>query len=228
VLPPAGATRVLATADLAPAAPRRGQPTDVVDRLRLATAKAHRRGAWAFAAVLVVGAMSAGTGWYYGGGPGSTSSVPSLKGMTEDSATTALRAQHFRVGTTSTVWSTVAEGTVTGTSPSAGTQQVQGTVVTLHLSGGEQPAAAPTVKGSTVAEATARITAARLTLAGQVERTSSKTAGTVLKLVDADGATVEPGTTLDAETAVRIWVSKGPAAPPSSPTPTGSSTAPAG
>jgi serine/threonine-protein kinase len=227
VLPSAGATRVLATADLAPVAPRRGQPTDVVDRLRLATAKAHRRGAWAFAAVLVVGAVSAGTGWYYGGGPGSTSSLPSVQGMTEGSASAKLRAQHFRIGPSTVAWSSVAEGAVTGTTPKAGTALVQGSIVSLVVSQGPEPASAPTVKGLTVAAATARVTDARLTLAGQLGRTSSRSVGTVLRLIDADAATIDPGTTLDAGTAVRLLVSTGPAVAPAATTPTDSATAPA-
>jgi hypothetical protein len=220
VLPAAAATRVLATADLAPAAPRRGQPTDTIDRLRAATARAHRRGAWAFAAVLVAGGLAAGTGWYYGGGPGSTSSLPSVAGMSQDRALAMLNANGFRTGPAVTAWSTKAEGLVTATSPKAGTLLTPGSTVSLVVSKGEQPATVPTVKGMTVAAATGALTRARLVVAGTVERTSSRAAGTVLRIIDADSATIDPGTSLDAGTAVRLSVSKGPAAAPSTPTPT--------
>ena len=227
VLPAASATRVLATADLAPVPPRRGQPTDVIDRLRAATARAHRRGAWAFAAVLVAGGLAAGTGWYYGGGPGSTSAIPSLSGMHEDTAARALNRSGFRIGPAIVAWSSAADGLVTGTKPKAGTELGPGATVSLVLSGGEQPSTVPTVKGLPLAAATTAVSKARLTLAGTVERTSSKAAGTVLRMIDGDNATIDPGTTLDAGTAVRLSVSKGPAAPPSAPstpTPTGSAT----
>jgi serine/threonine-protein kinase len=227
VLPAAGATRVLQTADLAPAAPRRGQPTDVIDRLRLATAKAHRRGAWAFAAVLVVGAMSAGTGWYYGGGPGSTSSLPAVKGMTQDGATAKLVAAHYRIAPTTVAWSTAQEGIVIGTKPAAGVQVPPGATVALVVSQGEQPSTVPVVRSLSVGEATARITAARLTVAGQVEKTSSKPAGTVLKLLDEDDSTIAAGSTLAPDTAVRIAVSKGPDVAAVAPDPSDSATPPA-
>ncbi len=219
VLPAATATRVLATADLAPAAPRRGQPADAVDRLRAATARAHRRGAWAFAAVLVAGGLAAGTGWYYGGGPGSTSALPSVAGMSQDRALAMLNADGFRNGPAILAWSTAADGLVTATSPREGTLLAPGAAVSLVLSKGPQPATAPSVKGLTVAAATAALTRARLTVAGSVQRASSRAAGSVLRIVDESGTTIDPGTSLDAGTAVRLAVSSGPATPTVSATP---------
>ena len=225
VIPPAPATRVLTTEDLAPAAPRRGAPTDVIDRLRAATAKAHRRGAWAFGAVLVAGAMAAGTGWYYGGGPGSTSSLPSLSGMSEDRASAKLSAEGFRVGTSTRVWSTSDAGTVTTTDPRPGTAIPPGATVSLVLSRGAEPATVPTVKGDSVAAATAKVTAARLTVGGKVERTSTRAAGSVIRLIDADGDTVPAKSELPAGTAVRIVVSTGAAETVDGPAPTDSAAA---
>jgi serine/threonine-protein kinase len=210
VIAPAAATRALTTEDIAPARPVRGQVTDVIDRLRAATAKAHRRGAWAFGAVLVAGAMAAGTGWYYGGGPGSTSALPEVTGMSAGRASAQLTSQGFRVGTTRAVWSTSNPGTVTTTDPEPGTALAPGATVSLVLSKGAQPATAPAVKGDTVEAATREVGAARLTVGGRVDRSSTRAAGTVLRLVDSDGTTVAPGTELEAGTAVRLVVSTGP------------------
>ncbi len=220
----AAATRVLTTGDVGPAAPRRGQATDVIERLRAATAKAHRRGAWAFGAVLVAGALAAGTGWYYGGGPGSTSALPAVRGMNEDSAAAKLTGQGFRLGPAKRAWSAEDPGTVATTDPRPGATLSHGATVSLVLSRGEQPSSVPTVKGDTVAAATAAVTAARLTLGQQVDKTSSRTAGTVLRLIDADGDTVPAATEVPAGTTVRLVVSTGPAAPVSAPIPTDSST----
>jgi len=228
VLPVAGATRDLATADVAPAAPtRRAQPTDAVDRLRAASQRARRRGLWTFAAVLVAGAMAAGTGWYYGGGPGSTAAVPAVTGMTEDRATVALSAQGFRKGVTRAVWSARQEGTIVGTRPASGVRIAPGTAVSLVLSRGERPATAPTVKGRTAAAAAAAVASARLLLAGTVEKTSSRPAGTAVRLIDEDGETVAAGSELDARTPVRLVVSKGPAVAPTPTVPADAAT-PAG
>jgi eukaryotic-like serine/threonine-protein kinase len=208
---PAAQTTVLRTADQPVA--RRVEPrqADVVDRLRAVTHRAHRRGAWAFGAVLVVGALAGGTGWYYGGGPGATVSVRSLSGMSEERAAAALAAQGFRVGTTRTVWSTTEAGVVTATDPVAGTGLQPGAAVGLVLSKGRQPATAPTVKGETLADATSAVEAAALTVAGSLERTSGHAVGTVLRLIDEQGAPVAAGASLPAGSAVRIVVSSGPA-----------------
>ncbi|WP_375389244.1 Stk1 family PASTA domain-containing Ser/Thr kinase [uncultured Amnibacterium sp.] len=220
VLPPAPTT-VLPTADTPPAPARRSAATtDTVERLRAATSRAHRRGAWAFGAVLVAGAMASATGWYYGGGPGSTSALPSVSRMSVDRATAALQDSGFRVGTRSSVWSTIDSGVVVGTRPGQGTALPPGAEVGLLLSKGEQPASAPAVKGSSVADATAAVRSARLTLGQQVDRASLKTAGTVLRLIDADDATVDPGASLPAGSTVRLVVSSGPA-PAETPAPTG-------
>ena len=156
----------------------------------------------------------------YGGGPGSTSALPSVAGMSQDRALAMLNANGFRTGPALPAWSTKAEGLVTATSPKAGTLLTPGSTVSLVVSKGEQPATVPTVKGMTVAAATSALTRARLVVAGTVERTSSRAAGTVLRIIDADSATIDPGTSLDAGTDVRLAVSKGPAAAPSTPTPT--------
>ena len=225
---PSPTTAVTSTTGATAVVPRRtGQVTDVIERLRDATAKARRRGLWAFGAVLVAGAMAAGTGWYYGGGPGSTSSLPSLSGMTRDRATAAIVEQGFRVGTPTTTWSAVDAGMVAATNPGAGTALQPGTIVGLVLSKGEQPAKAPVVKGLTAAAATAAVERARLTAAGTVRRASARPVGTVLRLVDASGDTVAAGAALKAGTAVRLVLSSGPAAvtPALAPTPTASATA---
>jgi eukaryotic-like serine/threonine-protein kinase len=229
VLPPAQTT-VVATTGATQVVPRGGAAapgaaTDVIERLRSATARARRRGAWAFGAVLVAGAMAAGTGWYYGGGPGSTSSLPSLSGMTQERATAAIVEHGFRVGTATRIWSTVHPGLVSATRPGAGAALRPGAEVQLLLSQGEQPATAPAVKGSTEAAARTAVERARLVLAGTVERASTRTAGTVLRLVDEAGATVAAGDRLAARTPVRLVVSSGPAAsadPAGVPTPTAS------
>jgi serine/threonine-protein kinase len=216
---PAAPARAAATAETAPVA-RRGQATDVIERLRAATARAHRRGAWAFGAVLVAGAMAAGTGWYYGGGPGSTTALPEVSGMTRDRASAALAEQGFRVGTATAVWSTSDAGTVTTTDPTPGTAVSPGATVSLVLSKGEQPVAVPAVKGRSAAAAAALVRQARLTLGTTVEKASSRAAGTAVRLVDAKGATIAAGTAVRPGTSVRLVVSTGPTLDAATPQPT--------
>jgi serine/threonine-protein kinase len=71
---PTASTRVLTPArSTAPQRPvRREQPyrPDAVTRLTAVTVRARRRGAWLAAAVLALGMAAAGTGWWFGSGPG--------------------------------------------------------------------------------------------------------------------------------------------------------------
>jgi hypothetical protein len=70
---PAATTRVIARTET-PVARQRERtaavPVASTQRLVLATARAHRRGAWTFGIVLLAGLLAAGTGWWFGSGPG--------------------------------------------------------------------------------------------------------------------------------------------------------------
>ena len=216
---PAVATRVLSTDDVAPA-PRPGAVTDVIERLRVTSARARRRGAWAFTAVLIAGAMAAGTGWWYGGGPGGTAPLKSVSGMKRESATAALESQGFQARVANTVWSTQDADTVTATSPAPGSPLHQGDPVALTISKGLKPAVVPTVKGKAVDVASAAVRTAGLTLAGTVPKPSSRAVGTALRLIGANGSTVATDTSLPAGTPVRLVVSSGEPTPTMAPTPT--------
>jgi eukaryotic-like serine/threonine-protein kinase len=76
---PTAATRVVtpqrqpARRETAPRPERvRSEPVrpDAVTRLTAATARARKRGVWLTGVVLVLGTIAAGTGWWFGGGPG--------------------------------------------------------------------------------------------------------------------------------------------------------------
>jgi eukaryotic-like serine/threonine-protein kinase len=221
VLPPSPTT-VLPRTGTAPV-PRAAATTarsTVVDRLRTATGRAHRRGAWAFAAVLVAGALAAGTGWYFGDGPGSTSAVPGVSGMSEDGATAAIVAQGFRAGNPTTAWSPLDPGVAAGTRPAEGTPLRPGSTVSVVLSRGQQPSTAPAVKGDTVVLATQSVVQADLRVAEVVSRSSERAAGTVIRMLDGDGDVVAEGDELPAGSGVVLVVSSGPPAiPTGSPTP---------
>lgn len=133
---PTAATRVLTTTDTrvtrtAERVP--GRSTGSTHRLERATARAHRRGAWTFGIVLLAGLLAAGTGWWFGSGPGAAAAglgttakpaslvertaapsvaVPAVKGLTAPDAARALRAAGFVAGTAVSRESTRPTGTV--------------------------------------------------------------------------------------------------------------------
>ena len=82
---------------------------------------------------------------YVDGAPGSR--VPSVNGMSQDSAREELRASGFQVADqASSINSTASAGTVVGTSPSG--QTVPGIIVTLLISNGIPPAPPPPPPGA--------------------------------------------------------------------------------
>jgi hypothetical protein len=96
-----------------PMRPRASAPVPVgaVARLQAATTKAHKRGAWAFAIVLVAGLVAACTGWALGaaGAPAARSAsltgftttagrVPAVRGLSTPEALRALHAAALSTG----------------------------------------------------------------------------------------------------------------------------------
>lgn len=159
------------------------------------------------------GARRDGTGWWYGGGPGSEVRIGSLAGMPTSEAATALQQQGLVVGGSRSGWDDQhPAGTVSATVPSIGSAVQPGTSVVLVESKGAQPAVVPVVKGQSRAAATARTSAARLRLGDDLLHASKREAGTVLRLVDAGGDPLKPGASLPTGTVVRLVVSTGPAA----------------
>jgi eukaryotic-like serine/threonine-protein kinase len=83
---PAATTRVQRTADTQVVRPRERSaalPIGSAQRLTQSAERAKRRGAWAFGIVLLAGLLAAGTGWWFGAGPGGlttthASSAPAL------------------------------------------------------------------------------------------------------------------------------------------------------
>lgn len=197
-----------------PTAPApRGAVTDTVERLRTASARAHRRGAWAFAAVLVAGAASAGTGWI--AGTPHDVRVRSLSGLSPAQATKSLIAQGLRHGTTRVDWdSDTAKGAVAATIPAEGTTVQSGSSVIVVVSKGPKTVVVPDVAGMPRDAATSRLRSDGLQLAPDQGRASRRPAGAVVRVLDSDDRRVAPGAAVPAGSTVRLVVSTGPAPAP--------------
>ena len=76
-------------------------------------------------------------------------SVPNVAGKSEDAARTTLRNAGFNVRTDPTaVYSDAPAGTVAGTDPGSGSSVTRGTLITIRMSQGRDPAAPPTGGGN--------------------------------------------------------------------------------
>jgi len=143
VLPAAAATTRLTPVQSRPVRDRprtAAVPVGAPTRLAMAAARAKRRGAWTFVAVLVAGLLAAGTGWWFGVGPGGTPHaaasapvvalagdteravpVPAVRGTGAPAATRLLHTAGFRLGPTLHVVSVRPAGTVVRVADTDGT-----------------------------------------------------------------------------------------------------------
>lgn len=178
--------------------------------LRSTAAKRKRRGYWLFALIVLLAGLAAGTGWYFGSGPGSRATVPDVSNQSADAASTRLDASGFTVAdaTTSCSHPTIAPDLVASTDPAIGSSVARGSTVTLCLSTGPEILDVPAVVG--IPEADARTQLARFAVAeaADVQFTGEQPQGAVIALLDADGNPVGP--TAPEGAVMTLVVSAGP------------------
>ncbi len=127
--------------------------TDAVAALATMTRGRQARGWWLLILVLVLAALAGGTGWYFGGGPGSQVTVPAVNGATLSSATSTAASAGFRVKSDEVYSSRVPAGSVVSSTPRQGTKAPKGSTVILHVSRGRQPITIPPLAGLSRAQA---------------------------------------------------------------------------
>ena len=131
--------------------------------------------------------------------------VPDLDGKTTAEATSALKAEHLVVGTTTEAYDDeVPKGEVISTTPTTGTELKRDATVSLVISKGPEPITVPSVTGKTADTATSTIEDAGLKVTKAEEAYSTSVPkGSVIS------QTPSTGTLLPGET-VTITLSKGP------------------
>lgn len=120
--------------------------------------KRKRSGVVLFTLVVLLAALAAGTGWYFGAGPGSQVPVPSLVSDTPEAATAKLVELGLTAELGTEYSSTIAAGLVASTTPGPGARVPKGEAVTLNVSQGPQPIVLPVLAGLSQEEATAAVT----------------------------------------------------------------------
>ena len=140
--------------------------------------------------------------------------VPSVLGMTQSEASTALSQVSLQLGNVTNVYSSsAAKGAITGQVPAAGLKVTTGSAVAVTVSQGPQPATGPTpaampdVTNMTKDQAVSTLTAAGFTVVVEQVPSSTAPAGTVIDQTPSAGVLVQPGST------VTIAVSSGPPTP---------------
>ncbi len=133
---------------------------DNATRLRRRTQRRAASGGWLFALVLLLAALAAGTGWWFGSGPGSMVPVPDVSGRTFDEAQQLLADQTLKVTQTQEFSLGVAAGAAIRTDPATGVRVAKDSTVTVVMSQGPQPHDIAALAGVAVDQARNQLTAA--------------------------------------------------------------------
>ncbi|WP_353828053.1 Stk1 family PASTA domain-containing Ser/Thr kinase, partial [Agromyces sp. SYSU T0242] len=210
---PTAETRVISADGSAVAIATDGRDEGEDDTTALADAATRRRnrGYWLLALVLLVTGVAAGTGWYFGAGPGAMATVPETAELTPQAATLALEEAGFTVDPVERHDPIVAAGQVAGTDPAAGDLVRRGSSVQMFVSTGPQNLPVPDVIGQPEDDARAQLS--DFTVADDSARRFSREveAGRVMAVLDADGAPV--GAEYAELGKVTLLVSVGPVPP---------------
>jgi serine/threonine-protein kinase len=172
-----------------------------------------RRGWWLIGLIITLTALAAGTGLYFGVGPGSKTTIPTtIAGMTQEKATQALEKLGLQVesktGTTDSP--TVPVGQVAKTDPPLGSQVAHGAAVKLLLSTGPKPLPLPAFAGMTEDQATQAIKDAPFTLKDTIRQFDASVAkGLVIDALGADNASILAATEYGERQPITLVVSSG-------------------
>jgi serine/threonine-protein kinase len=187
---------------------------DNASLLAARTRKRRSRTVWLVALIAVLVAAAAGTGWYFGFGPGSRTTIPgSVSGLSVEAATAQLQELGLVVNPTpgSIDSPTVPVGLVANTDPPIGSPVANGATVQLLVSTGPKPLAIPPFAGMTEEEARAAIEAAPFTLTEPVihQFDGAVAKGLVIDVLGADGASILAAPSYGEKQPVALIVSAG-------------------
>lgn len=194
-----GDTLVVERTTVAPGGPGAGAPAQPS-----APRKRRRRGLIALVCVVIAALLAALGGWYFAVGRYTT--APSVLNLTKDAAQAKLHKAGLHYKWLPAVYSdTINRDLVALEKPTAGHDVRKGGTVSLALSRGPELHPIPSLRGETVAAATATLAALHLRVASSEQQYSTMTAGHVLGTDPPSGQIVHAGTP------VTLIVSKGPA-----------------
>lgn len=154
-------------------------------------------GKWFVASLLAV-LLGAGSGWWFGFGPGALVAVPNLSDKSQSQAQSSLAEITDSISISKVFSSSFAEGTVIGTEPGAGMLVPRGTEITVLVSKGKELVSVPKIIGKDLATATAQLIGARLVL-GKVSQwfNSEYPIGVVYANSGSDGTKLPVSSSID-------------------------------
>jgi beta-lactam-binding protein with PASTA domain/tRNA A-37 threonylcarbamoyl transferase component Bud32 len=212
-IPSGELTAVLPTGGLAPT--RVVDEVDNATRLRTAMKRRRSRGAWLVALVVLLAALAAGLGWWFGSGPGSLVPVAEVSGMTFAEAQERLAQDGLVAVERSENSLDVDAGLAITTDPPPGSRVDKDSEVAVLISLGPAEAQVESMKGMTKADAAAVLTSHNIEVTGEEPYYTDAAADTAVGVLihpRAGGENVpclEGCTVREGDTAT-LWVSLGP------------------
>jgi len=158
---------------------------------------------WSLTTLLVI-LVGAGTGWWFGAGPGALRAIPTLESRQVLEATKTLQTLGLEVSVSQEFSASVTQGLVTRTEPSSGTLVAPETKIKLFVSLGPELKLVPKLSGLDVASATERLIAAGFNFGGAEAWFNSTTVGSVYDYLGSDGKKLPAGS------AITVKISLGP------------------
>ncbi|MDY0910006.1 Stk1 family PASTA domain-containing Ser/Thr kinase [Microbacterium sp. CFBP9034] len=176
-----------ASGDLTAVLPTTGaiaaMPVEEVDnatRLRRATKRRQVKGGWLVALVLLLAALAAGLGWWFGSGPGSMVAVAEVSGMTFEEASARLDEDSLVAVEKGENSLEVEVGRVIGTDPQSGARVEQDSEVTVLISRGPAEAQIESMLGKSKTDATAILDSHRIAVDGETPFYTESAADTIV------------------------------------------------
>ncbi|RLK49669.1 Stk1 family PASTA domain-containing Ser/Thr kinase [Microbacterium telephonicum] len=161
-------------------APTVTEDVDNATKLRRRARRNSAKGGWLIALVVLLAALAGGTGWWFGSGPGSLVSVPSVQGLTFTDAQTALAAQSLQAVEGADHSLEVEAGLVIRTDPDAGAFVDKESTVTVVISQGPAPVDLPALRDRPASDVTQILTQSRIEVTGTEEFFDGLAAGQVV------------------------------------------------
>ena len=204
-----GATQVLEPVRLTRPASDLGENADALARK---SEKRKARGGWLFGLVLLLTALAAGTGWYFGAGPGALVSIPDVAGLDPAAAGELLSDSDLVVSDNvkSAFDPVVPVDMVAGTDPPLGTAVGHGSSVSLIVSKGPEPLPVPEFVGLTEEAALALVSESRFTSEPSEFRFDDAEEGLVILALGAGGIDLATVESYGDQQPVTLIVSLGP------------------
>lgn len=212
-IPSGELTAVLPTPGTAPT--RAVEEVDNATQLRRAMKRRQSKGAWIVAVVVLLAALAAGLGWWFGSGPGSLVAVADVSGLTFEQAQDRLAQDGLMAVEEGEHSLDVDAGLAIGTDPPTGSRVDKDSDVTVLISLGPAEAALPDMLGKSKTEVAGILESEQIAVDGErVFYTNTPPDGIVGVMIHPrDGSKDVPcgeGCTVHQGDAATLWVSLGP------------------